>query len=322
MARSGTKRFFLIFGIVVVLGGIWLTALAIGGFAGAAVGVAGGTLEEVIVEEGDSLDKIAMINVIGEIFSDPDAVYDGATDANIVSQLELAEDDPDVEGIILNVNTPGGGVLASDVIYNKVLEINEDKPVVALMGDIAASGGYYISAGASEIVAHPYTITGSIGVIMVLPNVEGSADKLGIRTTVLKSGAFKDAGSPLRELTEPERAVFQTLIDEAYAGFVDVVAESRDLSPERTREIADGRIYSGIQAEELGLVDHLGDRDLAFERAKDLAGSSDASLVAYRTVGGLFDDLLPFSKTPNIVEQLGEELGLRRGAGLSYLWLP
>lgn len=303
------------------MGGFWLTALLVSGFAGAA-SVASGTIEEEILEEGGSTDKIAMINIVGEIFSDPDDAFGGATDTSIVSQLETAEEDPDVEGIILNINTPGGGVLASDVIYKKVLKINEKKPVVALMGDTAASGGYYISAGASKIVAHPYTITGSIGVILMLPNVEEAAGKLGIKTTVLKSGAFKDAGSPFRELTEPERAVFQALIDEAYNGFVDIVAKGRDLSVERIRELADGRIYTGIQAKANGLVDELGDRDTAFELAKDLAGSSDASLVIYRTVGGLFDDLLPFAKAPNVVQQLSEELGIRRGPGISYLWLP
>lgn len=322
MARSGTKRFFIILGIVVVLGGFWLTALVVGGFADAATSAAGGALEEEILEEGDSAEKIVMINIIGEIFSDPEDSFGGATDTGIVSQLEAANEDPDVEGIILNINTPGGGVLASDVIYRKVLEINEEKPVVALMGDVAASGGYYISAAASEIVAHPYTITGSIGVIMMLPNVEEAAGKLGIKTTIIKSGSFKDAGSPLRELTEPERAVFQTLIDEAYTGFVDIVAKGRDLTLERTRELADGRIYTGNQAKANGLVDELGDRDTAFERAKDLAGSSEASLVVYRAVGGFFDDLLPFAKAPNVVEELGKELGVNRGPGLSYLWLP
>lgn len=322
MARSGRKRFFIILGIVVVLGGFGLTALVVGGFAGAATSAVGGKLEEKILEQGSSADKIVMINITGEIVSDPEDSFGGATDTGIVSQLKLAEEDPNVEGIILNINTPGGGVLASDVIYRKVRAINEEKPVVALMGDVAASGGYYISAAASKIVAHPYTITGSIGVIMMLPNVEAAAGKLGIKTTVLKSGSFKDAGSPLRELTEPERAVFQTLIDEAYTGFVDVVAKGRDLTVERTRELADGRIYTGNQAKANGLVDELGDRDTAFKRAKDLAGSSDASLVVYRTVGGLFDGLLPFAQAPNVVEELGKELGVNRGPGLSYLWLP
>ncbi|MGQ0678494.1 MAG: signal peptide peptidase SppA [Actinomycetota bacterium] len=319
MARSGTKRFFVVLGIVVVLGAVWLSAFAVGGFAGSLA--SSDAFEEVLLEEGDSSDKIAMINVVGEIFSDPEGSYDGATDANILAQLQAAQDDPAVEGIILNVDTPGGTVLASDVIYRKVQELNKDKPVVALMGDVAASGGYYISMGASEIVAHPYTTTGSIGVIMMLPNLQEAAGKLGIRTTVLKSGEFKDAGSPLRELTDQEKAVFQSLVDEAYNGFVRVVAEGRDMPVARVRELADGRIYSGNQAKELDLIDQLGDRDLAFERAKDLAGASDASLVVYRTIGGLFDNLLPFGDAPDIARQVGESLGIRRGPGVAYLWL-
>jgi protease-4 len=263
-----------------------------------------------------------MINVIGEIFSDPEGGTPGATDANIIGQLEQAEDDPDTQAIILNVDTPGGGVLASDAIHNKVQEVAEDMPVVALMGDTAASGGYYISAPATEIVAHRFTWTGSIGVIALIPNLSEAAGKLGVTMTVVKSGALKDAGSPFREMTEEERALFQTLVDEAYNGFVEVVAEGRDLPEERVRQIADGRIYSGIQAAELGLVDRLGDRDTAFARAKRLADVEDASLVQYRPVKGLFDEL-PFGfGAGSTADEIKQELGIPRKPGAAYLWIP
>ncbi|MEX2552424.1 MAG: signal peptide peptidase SppA [Actinomycetota bacterium] len=322
MARSGTKRFFIVLGIVVVLSGLWVTAVAISGFSSGFWGGGSSDYDEELLVEGDSTAKVAMINVIGEIFSDPGGGIDRATDTNIIKQLEIAEDDPDVKAIILNLETPGGTVVASDNIYNKVRAVNDDKPVIALMNDIAASGGYYIAAGASEIVAHPSTWTGSIGVIAMIPNLEETTGKLGIKLNVVKSGALKDLGSPFRPMTDQERGIFQALIDEAYDGFVDVVVKGRELTPERTRELADGRIYSGKQAKELDLVDHLGDRDFAFGRAKGLGKASGASLVVYRRVGGLFDDLIPFVKAPNAAEIISEELGVSRSPGAAYLWVP
>lgn len=322
MASKGAKRAWLIVGILFVVVCLWVVALAISGFSeGLSGSSADGEYDEVLLEEGDSLDKIVMINVIGEIFSDPEGTSSGATDHNIVQQLELAEEDPDVVGIILNVDSPGGGVLASDAIYNKVGEVAEDLPVIALMGDTAASGGYYISAGATEIVAHRFTWTGSIGVIATIPNFTEAAGKLGIGMSVIKSGALKDLGSPFRAMTDEERALFQTLIDEAYSGFVKVVSDGRDIPEDRVRQIADGRIYSGIQAKELGLVDRLGDRDTAFNRAKRLADSKDASLVVYQPVQGLFDSL-GFFGASSTADEIKSELGIPRKPGAAYLWIP
>ena len=155
----------------------------------------------------------------------------------------------------------------------------------------------------------------------MIPNFTDAADKLGITITTVKSGALKDIGSPFREITEEERALFQELIDEAYNGFVEVVAEGRELPDARVRELADGRIYSGNQARELGLVDHLGDRDTAFERAKDLAGNEDATLVIYQQVTGLFDSLRLFGAR-NPAAELKSELGIQRKPGAAYLWVP
>lgn len=324
MASKKAKRTWLAVGILVMIVGLWVTALVISSFADSfSGGYAGGTgeFEEILLEEGDSTNKIAMVNVIGEIFSDPEGGAAGATDYNILNQLKQAEEDPDVVGIILNVDSPGGGVLASDAIYNRVSEIAEDLPVVALMGDTAASGGYYVSAGATEIIAHRFTWTGSIGVIATIPNFTEAAGKLGIGMTVIKSGALKDIGSPFRDMTEEERALFQGLIDEAYNGFVEVVAEGRDMPEDQVRELADGRIYSGLQAEELDLVDRLGDRETAFNRAKRLAGDDDASLVVYQPIAGLFDNL-PFLGFSNAADEIKGELGISRKPGAAYLWIP
>lgn len=323
MATKRAKRNWLIAGIVVVVVGLWVAAFAVSDFADSFSGAyaGNGSYDEVVLEEGESGNKVAMISVLGEIFSDPEGIAPGASDSNIVEQLEMAQEDPSVVGIILNVDSPGGGVIASDKIYNKVREINDDIPVVALMGDTAASGGYYISAGASEIVAHRFTWTGSIGVIAMIPNLGEAADKLGISVTTIKSGALKDIGSPLRQMTPEEQALLQGLIDEAYNGFVEVVADGREMPQDRVRQLADGRIYSGNQAEELGLVDRLGDQDTAFERAKTLAKDEDAALVAYQPVRGLFDDI-PFLSVRSPVDQVKEELGIPRRPGAAYLWLP
>jgi protease-4 len=321
VAGKGTKRTLLILGIIGVVVALWAGAFAVLSSSGGA-GTFPTDYDEEILSEGDSTDKIALINVVGEIFSDPEEAFDGASDTNITSQLDQAMEDEDVVAVILNLDTPGGTVVASDAIHSKVLEVRDQgKPVVALMGDVAASGGYYIAAGADEIVAHPYTWTGSIGVIAMFPNLEQSAGKLGVSVAVFKSGALKDAGSFLRALTDQERALFQALVDEAYAGFVDVVSEGRDLDPARTRELADGRIYSGKQAKEVGLVDHLGDRERALERAKKLSKSPDATLVRYAPTRSFLEELLPFRIKAG-QESLLEQIGIRRRPGAAYLWLP
>ncbi len=323
MASKRTKWVLIVSLLVLVIGGLYAAAFTLGGTFGGA-GIAG-DYEEEFVTEGDSDQKVALINVVGEIFSDPDGFAEGASDTNIIRQLDQAIDDTNVVAVILNLETPGGGVVASDAIYRRALEVSaQGKPVVALMGDVAASGGYYIAAGAKEIVAHPATMTGSIGVIAFLPNFEKAAEKLGVAVTVLKSGAFKDAGSPFRTMTEDEKNLFQILIDESYEQFVQAVAKGRSLDPSRVRELADGRVYSGLQAKGLGLVDHLGDRNTAFGRAKNLARAPNASLVRYSTTQGFSDFLGVASKffDRNALAGVKEEFGLRRHPGVAYLWLP
>ena len=317
MASSKGKWFLIITVIVLVLGGLYGAAFFLASDGGQ---VASDYDEEVLIE-GDSGDKIAMISVVGEIFSDPEGIAEGASDSNIITQLDRADDDDSVRGVIIQLETPGGGVVASDAIYNRVKKLSASKPVVALMGDVAASGGYYIAAGADEIVAHPATWTGSIGVIALLPNFEKAADKIGVSVTVFKSGAFKDAGSPFRALKPEEQVYFQALIDEAYGGFVEVVADGRKIDVERVKQIADGRVYSGKQAKELGLVDRLGDQDLAFARAKKLAKAPGATLVRYSNPAS-FNDLLGVTSRLTNKDLIKQELGLQRRPGAAYLWLP
>lgn len=285
--------------------------------------------EEVVLDEGPS--KVAMVEVVGEIVpgrgSSGGLFGGGGLGADDwVSQLRQAADDDDVEAVIVRLDTPGGAVVASDAVYRAVRELRDDKPVIVLMEDVAASGGYYIAAGANRIVANPATVTGSIGVIALFPNLEGTAEKLGVRPIVIKSGRLKDIGSPFRRLTNEERRILQRAINEAYGQFVDAVAEGRSIPEGQVRELADGRIYTGRQALANGLVDELGGLREAIEEAKRAAGASEGvRLVRYTRTFGFGDFLGPgFSVRSAVREALGEvraDVGLPRRPGLHYLWL-
>lgn len=322
VAKRGTKWFIAISIIVVVLGALWGAAFFIGRSTSKSQS-AGSDFDETVVRDSSSNNKIAMINVVGEIFSDPDGASRGASDSNLIAQLDRAKEDEDVRAVILNLETPGGGVVASDSIYKRVLKLRrQGKPVVALMGDVAASGGYYIAAGADQIVARPSTWTGSIGVIAMLPNFEKAAEKVGVGVSVFKSGAFKDAGSPFRAMTPEEQTLFQNLINEAYDGFVKVVSDGRHMPEEKVRQLADGRVYSGKQAKEVGLIDELGDQDSAFATAKKLAHIGQATLVRYSATPAGLGDLLGATSQKLNTSFIRQQLGLPRKAGPSYLWLP
>ncbi len=198
----------------------------------------------------------------------------------ITEQLRRFTKDKGIKAIILRINSPGGAVGPTQEIYREVQRTVETKEVVASLGGIAASGGYYIAAAAKQIVANPGTITGSIGVIMEFVRFEDLLNKIGIKFEVLKSGEFKDIGSPHRELTARDKELISALIADIQKQFVEAVASGRNLSIEKTREIADGRIFSGAQAKELGLVDVLGNFQDAVELAKNMATiRGDVTLV-------------------------------------------
>lgn len=224
-------------------------------------------------------------NTIGVIYingaiaggSSADGLFGSSVGADdIIAQLQEAQRDDQVKAVVIRLNTPGGSAAASEEIGHEVQRLREaGKVVVASMGDLAASGGYWIASVTDHIVASPATITGSIGVIMQVANVEGLYEKLGIRVDTIKSGEHKDIGSSTREMTETERELLQDLIDDMYDQFVTVVATGRNLPRERVLELADGRIFSGRQALELGLVDSLGNYQDAIAKAAELAGLAD-----------------------------------------------
>lgn len=237
--------------------------------------------EEVVTGKGR--DRIALIPVEGTISESPGGLWSDTIDfEGILSQLQQAMEDDSVKAVILRINSPGGEVVASDEIYRAIKRVQEQgKPVVASMGGTAASGGYYIATAADWILANPNTLTGSIGVIFTLPNYEGVADLIGYKVNVIQSGAMKDMGNPWREMRPDEKEVFQKLVDETYGRFVDLVAKERGMSREKVLTLADGRIYTGQQAKDLGLVDELGTLDDAFAAAKRLAGLEEAQLIRY-----------------------------------------
>jgi protease-4 len=193
---------------------------------------------------------------------------------NTIEELKDYMTNQSVKAIILRVDSPGGAVAPSQEIYEEVRKAAAKKKVVVSMGSVAASGGYYISAPASRIVANPGTLTGSIGVIMEIPNLEGLLNKVGVKTEVIKSGEHKDMASVFRGIGKEERAILQDVLDDVHEQFIDAVAEGRKMVPEKVRKIADGRVFTGRQAVKAGLVDELGNLEDAIKTAAKLAGIS------------------------------------------------
>lgn len=198
----------------------------------------------------------------------------------VTSQLVKFKKDKGIKAIILRINSPGGAVAPTQEIYREVQKTVPVKKVIASMGTVAASGGYYVAAAADRIVAAPGTITGSIGVIMQFVQIEGLLDKIGVELEILKSGEFKDIGSPDRKMTKRDKEILNALIQDIQEQFVGGVAKGRNLPVEKVRQIADGRVFSGARAKELGLVDSLGNFQDAVEFAKEMAGiEGDVTLV-------------------------------------------
>jgi protease IV len=208
-------------------------------------------------------DRVALVKIEGVLISSDD----------IVEELHDYTDDSSIKAIVLRIDSPGGGVVTAQEIYNAVKKARkEGKKVIVSMGSVAASGGYYIAACADKIVANPGTLTGSIGVIMEFANVEKLLDKIGVKGMVVKSGQFKDVGSPFRDMTDQEKNLLQGVIDDVHSQFIDVVASGRNLPLDDVKAIADGRIFTGRQALKLKLVDKMGDLAESIELAGALAG--------------------------------------------------
>jgi protease IV len=277
---------------------------------------------------GDGPDKVAVVPVEGEIASADDSL--GGTQPTTSPEglddaLLQAGQDTSVVAVVLEVNSPGGGVTASDEMHQSILDFkqNTGKPVVVSMGDTAASGGYYISTAADRIVANETTLTGSLGVIFELNNFAEAAHKYGIKQVVIKSGKYKDIGNAFREMTPDEREIFQSIVDESYSEFVDVISEGRGIPKDRVREIADGRVYSGSQARDLGLVDSFGGLDEASATAGRLAKAEDTTVVRYVQEPTLTEALLArLAPQEPQAQQIMDATGLDLEPKPYYLYLP
>jgi len=239
----------------------------------------------------------------------------GVTPARIKADLRRAAADPSVKAVVIRVNSPGGSVVASNEIHKMIKDF--EKPIVFSFGEVAASGGYYIACAGKWIVANPDTLTGSIGVISELLNADELMKKIGVQVVVIKSGANKDIGSSFRPMTDEEKKLWQTIIDQAFDGFAQIVAQGRNLPEDRVRQIGDGRIYNGRQAKELGLVDQLGYLEDAIDKAGELGGiKGKPRVIEYKRTPSLMDMLTSSFRAPAI--SLDQILSLDAAPRLEY----
>jgi len=283
---------------------------------------------------------VALIGVTGMIADVPTPGVLGVTPSivdSVAAQLRAVEADPNVRAVVLRINSPGGTVTGSDILHREIRRFTEasGKPVVASMGEIAASGGYYIALAADEIYAEPTTITASIGVIIQTFNVHDGLSRLGIHASAITSGPNKAMGNPMDPPNDAQTALLQGIVDRFYARFRGVVVDRRGdrIDASRLDTITDGRIVIGEEALELGLIDHTGGIDAAYAGAKRLAGIDKARLVAVhsgnaapRSPWGALASTDPASpgadREINLVQlQLGAMDG-HPGAGFYYLWIP
>lgn len=207
-------------------------------------------------------EKVALVRIEGPIIDSK----------NTIDEIKDYTKDSSIKAIILRIDSPGGAVAPSQEIYEEVRKAATKKPIVVSMGSVAASGGYYIASPATRIIANPGTLTGSIGVIMEIPNIEGLMNKVGIKTEVIKSGRHKDIASVFRGRSKEEREILQAVLNDVHEQFITAVAEGRKMLPDDVRKVADGRIFTGKQALKIGLVDELGNLEDAIKVAARLAG--------------------------------------------------
>ncbi len=265
----------------------------------------------------------------GIVFSERDVVglvriKGGIFDSRaVISSLGKLRRTPRVKSLLLRINSPGGAVGPTQEIYEEIQRFRRTgRKVVASLGSVAASGGYYIAVAADKIYANPGTITGSIGVIMVVPNAEKMIDALGLKFTIIKSAPYKDLGSPLRKMGKGDRKILQRLIDDTYGQFVRAVSEGRKIPMEVVLRIADGRIYSGERAKELGLVDKLGDQwDATLEAARLANISGEPMVLEFKAEGSLFSFLKQsLEKVSSWVDGNGAPYWGGYPAMLQYMW--
>ncbi len=294
-------------------------------------------LEEVVLS-GEGEGKILLVEISGVLTSaKPSGLLDRfftrlSLPARFKEELAKAADDKAVKAIVLRINTPGGTVTASDILYHEIQEFKKTRkiPVIASIMDLGTSGGYYVAMAADQVMAHPSSVTGSLGVIMLTLNASGLMEKIGVRANAVTSGPHKDMGSPFRTMTEQDRAIFQSVIDNLYDRFLRVIEQGRpNLKPKTIRQLADGRIYSAPQAKDHGLVDMIGYLDDALAFAKQATGMKEARIVMYQRAGGYHPNM--YAQAPGVPERTDwafpklDPVSLLLAGGtpaFMYLWLP
>jgi len=238
--------------------------------------------EEVVKDEGGK-DKIVIVSLSGVIAEESVFMSGVAALKEVAGQLKQAREDDAVRAVIFEVNSPGGSMTASDILHRHITKTKDKgKKIVVLMQNTATSGAYYVSAPADYIMAHPTTITGSIGVLISSLNMEGLFQKIGLKDVTIKSGDKKDLLSPFRTMTEEERALLQDIVDEMYERFLEIVAQGRGMDINKVRKLADGRVYTAKAAQEAGLIDGIGYMEDAIDKAKSLSGLTKARVVRYK----------------------------------------
>lgn len=248
---------------------------------------------------------VAVVDLSGEIMSSE----------KFIAQLKKQVEDKKIKGIVVKIDSPGGAVGASEEIYRAIKEATEKKPVVCAMGNLAASGGLMAAMGCQKILANESTLTGSIGVIMMSPNVRSIMEKIGVEMTVVKSGKLKDSGSPFREMTPEDREFLQGLINKSYEQFVRMVAESRKLDIDKVKEFADGRIILGSEAKLLGLIDGIGGIKQAAKIALELINdNAEPEIIMPKKKSNfeMFFEGMPDSKIAFLFKSLSQPLLLYR----------
>ncbi len=273
---------------------------------------------------GEGKDKVLLMDLTGVITSeDSGSVLGGKKEPGMLAlvreQLDRARLDKNVKALVLRINSPGGGVTASDTLYHEIKKYKDETgvKVVAHILDTGTSGAYYAALAADRIMAQPTSITGSIGVTMLRIDATGLMQKIGVQALEISSGAEKGMGSPFRPVSDEEKKIFQAMIDSMFGRFVNVVADGRKMAPERVRQLADGRIYTSQEAKDAGLIDQIGYIEDAFTQAKTLAHLERATIVTY---------LRPGEYRPNVYSMnlININFGDVAGPGIrfTYLWLP
>ncbi len=277
-----------------------------------------GLSEMINVKRNTPMDKsgniLAVYYATGEISdyptNSPTGGSEGIVGSKVIKDLNRLRNDDNVKAVVLRVNSPGGSAFASEQIWNEVVKLKAEKPVIVSMGDYAASGGYYISCAADSIFAEATTLTGSIGIFGMLPNLEGLlTDKLGLDFDVVKTNDFSDIGTPTRAMTEPEKNLLQRTINRGYDLFVKRCANGRQMSEEDIRKIAEGRVWTGSMAQDLGLVDQLGGINEAIAAAASKAGIETYTILSYPEQPSIFDSLINQGKDNYINSHLQSKTG-------------